>query len=91
MTDFVKGGELRDENLARLKQSLTTQKRFFHTNASEIQNHTWTDEKDEAVHWWRNCEGLHTAGLFNVFPEKKDLEWEAKKASTVGFYFGSCG
>ncbi|KAJ4944044.1 hypothetical protein JOQ06_012591, partial [Pogonophryne albipinna] len=84
-TDFPKGGELRAEKLARLKQNRTAQKNVFHTNTSERAteaSYKITHELMKKMKPYTDGEMVKDCILLacsTLFPEKKDLEREAKK------------
>ncbi|KAJ4929884.1 hypothetical protein JOQ06_018904 [Pogonophryne albipinna] len=84
-TDFPKGGELRAEKLARLKQNRTAQKNLFHTNTSERAteaSYKITHELMKKMKPYTDGEMVKDCILLacsTLFPEKKDLEREAKK------------
>ncbi|KAJ4921377.1 hypothetical protein JOQ06_022821 [Pogonophryne albipinna] len=84
-TDFPKGEELRAEKLARLKQNRTAQKNLFHTNTSERAteaSYKITHELMKKMKPYTDGEMVKDCILLacsTLFPEKKDLEREAKK------------
>ncbi|KAJ4930070.1 hypothetical protein JOQ06_019084 [Pogonophryne albipinna] len=84
-TDFPKGGELRAEKLARLKQNRTAQKNLFHTNTSERAteaSYKITHELMKKMKPYTDGEMVKDCILLacsTLFPEKKHLEREAKK------------